>query len=115
MKSFVIESTWLARIPNLLDFGWGNGYVLLSKTHPLYGKDLDELNRLVSIHGGVTLARKVDQSMIDNWEGLDKEDLGFWCVGFDTAHAGDSLNVWSKVSVEFETEYLRAQLLKLEV
>ncbi len=44
---------------------------------------------------------------------LDKEDVGAFCIGFDTAHYQDTLNLWPKEKVEEETENLKQQLIKL--
>jgi len=47
--------------------------------------------------------------MAKNWE-LPSEDIGKWCVGFDTAHYGDSLVRWPKEDVQEEANNLLSQL-----
>lgn len=105
MKTVIIENNWLQR--GVFDFGWGNGYVLIPKGHPMHGKNYSEID--VNVHGGLTFSELVDNEMANDW-GLDKGDEGSWCVGFDTCHYGDSLQKWPKEMVEQETEQLKEQL-----
>lgn len=107
MKSIIIENTWLSR--DLCKFGWGNGYVFIHNGHQLHGIDYNEID--VNIHGGLTFSKEVDLDMILNWK-LDKELLGTWCIGFDTAHYGDDLQKWPKEKVQKETDYLVKQILQ---
>ena len=106
MKVVIRENTWINR--DSIDFGWGNGYVLIPIGHPLHGKDYDEIS--VSVHGGLTFSDIVDEEMMSHW-GLDSEDEGSWCVGFDTVHWRDTLESWPKERVLKEAEKLRDQLL----
>lgn len=105
MKTVILENTWLTR--GLIDFGWGNGYVIIPKDHKLHGVHYDDIN--VDVHGGLTFSELVDTQMMEKF-GLDTEDIGKWCVGFDTAHYSDNLLNWSKERVKEETEYLFQQL-----
>jgi hypothetical protein len=104
MKTFTRKNTWL----NNTEHGWGNGYVLIDKDHPLYGKYDDEIN--VYVHGGITWSKEVDNEMIEMWN-LDQEDLGKWCIGFDTAHFGDTIEKWPEEAVIAETERLKNNLI----
>jgi hypothetical protein len=106
MKIVIKENNRFKR--DMFDFGWGNGYVLIPKNHPLHGKQYDEID--VSVHGGLTFSELVDAEMIEMFE-LEKEDEGKWCVGFDTCHFSDKLSEWSKEKVQEEAERLRDQLL----
>lgn len=108
MKVFIKEITWLTR-KGIIDFGWGNGYVLIPEDHPLHGKDYDDI--FVDVHGGLTFSELVDSKMVNEW-GLDKDDEGKWCVGFDTLHTGDNIDRWPKYKVQQEAELLRDKLLK---
>ncbi len=92
-----------------LDFGWGNGYVLIPKEHPAYEKHYDELNNTIEIHGGLTFSQLVDEELRKYWK-LKKEDEGCWLVGFDTAHYRDSLKNWPKKKVLLEAYNLLHQL-----
>jgi hypothetical protein len=105
MKAIARENTWISR--GFMDFGWGNGYVLIPKNNKLHGKDYNNID--VDIHGGLTFSELVDEEMVKDWD-FDSEDLGKWCVGFDTAHGGDTLSFWTKERVEEETERLKYQL-----
>src|ERR1043165_3488178 len=111
MKSFVIEARWRGAIKS----GWGNGYVVIPKDHPLYGKDYDAVD--LDVHGGITFAEKVNEHLLENWgqhpecEGkLTREDIGKWVFGFDTAHYGDDLETWPYERVLEETSKLYSQL-----
>lgn len=109
MKTLVRENTWLKR--DIMSAGWGNGYVLIPPTSPLYGKHYHDIP--VSVHCGLTFSEIVDDELIALWK-LDKEDKGMWCVGFDTAHYNDTLENWPKEAVIKETERLKSNLIELE-
>lgn len=110
MKTLIKEITWLTR--GIIDFGWGNGYVLIPEGHPLHGKHYDDID--VDVHGGLTFSELVDDEMIEKWE-IDAEDKGKWCVGFDTAHYQDNLSRWPKEAVQAEADNLMKQLVAYEV
>jgi hypothetical protein len=110
MKTFIIENTWLPRNSSHFDFGWGNGYVLIPVGHPIHGRHFENIN--VRVYRDLTFSELVDSDMIERW-GLDKEDEGTWCIGFDTAHLGTSLKEWTKEKVQEETYKLRNQLIAL--
>lgn len=93
--------------------GWGNGYVLIPKAHKLAGKDYKDINELVDIHGGLTFGKYVDEKMIESWRVLSDEDLGYYMVGFDTAHYDDTLSEWSEDAVQAEADHLKKQLENL--
>lgn len=106
MKLFVKKNTW-ARPP--ITTGWGNGYVVIPESHPLYGVDYMSIHELMpelSIHGGLTFSRPT--SSLKSW-GIPKDYKG-WVVGFDTAHCWDTLNTCPKSFVLNETLKLKEQL-----
>lgn len=116
-KQFIVENTWLSR--DHTDHGYGNGYVVLPKDHPLWGcsNDMDGedfIDDHVNVHGGITLAKEVSQNNIDHMSDLDKDDLGKWVIGFDTAHTGDNLDEHGYDYVVEETQRLHDQLVKLD-
>lgn len=79
---------------------WFCGYVRLPEDHKFYGKKFDEIDGLVSVHGGVTFAGE-----------LDSAD-GFY-IGFDCAHAGDSPKVQDEAYTLGECKRLVDQLIEL--
>ena len=104
--TFLRENTWLA--DEILDRGWGNGYVVVFKGHPAYGKHYDEID--VDIHGGVTFS---ESSNDIDWPEITEEMRDGWVIGFDTAHYSDNMERWPKEEVKIETEYLKSQLVKM--
>lgn len=112
LKTLVLENTWLPRRTNL-DFGWGNGYVLLPANHPMHGKDHYAISELVNVHFGLTYSELVDEELLTHFAGLDSADLGKWMVGFDTVHHGDTLAKWPREAVQIETDRLEEQLRNL--
>lgn len=111
MKIFVKENTWLKR-DNFIDFGWGNGYVIIPKGHPLHGKDYNTIHKLLprlEVNGGLTFVESIDDL---DWKELPKGNKGSWVVGFDTIHSWNTLEIWNKEKVIEETKKLRNQLLK---
>jgi len=109
MKKFIKKNTWLTRKVGI-DFGWGNGYVLIPKGHKLHGKHYDEIN--VDVHGGLTFSQLVDDEMAKKWK-LDMEDVDSWCAGFDTCHYGDTIHKWTKSKVDAETTLLLNNLKQI--
>lgn len=109
MKIIIREQKEWSR--RTFDFGWGNGYVLIPKDHPLHGTYYDDIN--IDVHGGLTFSDLVDANMIEKWE-LDAGDEGKWCVGFDTAHYSDNLIDWPKERVQEEAERMCNQLKEIK-
>lgn len=113
MKNKIItilrENTWLNG-GNLFvsRHGWGNGYVVIFKGHPMYGKSYSEVP--IDIHGGLTFSKHINE--ID-WPEITEEMKGGWVFGFDTAHYSDDMERWPKEEVKRETEHLKSQLVKL--
>lgn len=120
-KRFSIMKTWLrdARgIDGESDYknGWGNGYVIIPKGHPLHGIEYDEINEKgIDVHGGLTCSVLVDKKLIerfsDEYPPLNDEDIGTWLVGFDTMHYIDNIINCNKEFVESETERLKEQII----
>jgi len=109
MKAFVKENTWLTR-NSFMDFGWGNGYVIIPKGHPLHGKNYDEIHDLIPalvVNGDLTFADSADDL---KWDELPDNSEGAWVIGFDTAHSWDTLEKWCKDAVMEEAERLKNQL-----
>ena len=115
LRSFIKKNNWktYAFVNNYgLTRGWGNGYVLLPKSHKYFNVDYAHIN--VDVHGGLTYSELVTEEMQKLWK-LPKKTIGMWCVGFDTAHYGDSLKKWPKERVRTETFNLKKQLKKCKV
>lgn len=108
METFIIENTWLQR--GISDFGWGNGYVIIPTCHKLHSIDYHDID--IPIHGGLTYSAQLNDRRIKGFA-LPESYLGFWMVGFDTAHSGDTLEKWPKERVQKEAESLLKQLTKL--
>ncbi len=105
MKTFIKENTWLP----ISIKGWGNGYVVIPKGHPLHGKGYDEINEHISVHGGLTFAAPASE-LDESWGEVTKEDKSGWVVGFDTCHFQDTPANWTKEKVQQETDRLMKQI-----
>jgi hypothetical protein len=103
--------------------GWGNGYLVFKKGHPLYKKEYDEINSNESYpyaHGGWTfstlhssLSKKFNELVFFDgppflFEGDD------WIIGFDTSHLDDSERNWPKQRVISHTKELASFFEKEE-
>lgn len=78
MRTIINENTWLSR--SCMDFGWGNGYVILDQDHPDFGKHYDDIE--VSIHGGLTFGQFITEETIsDIWPDITKDDIGKYMIG----------------------------------
>lgn len=99
--------------------GYANGYVAVPPEHPMYGKDYNDMNYLISIHGGLTFSDTVVWRKLDNpnieilTEGFDELPEGWWVFGFDTMHYNDSLQTCNKEYCISETLELKRQLEEL--
>ena len=88
---------------NVMDNGWGNGYVKIIPSHKHHGKGYDDID--VRVHGGLTFSEVIPNG--DEWP------EGHW-VGFDTSHTGDNKYRWTKESVLDETKDLFSQLYNIK-
>ena len=114
---FIKSNGWLTtRLDKYLslDFGWGNGYVIIPKDHPCYKMHYDDIHNKYNIqaHGGLTFC---GSAQIIDWEELDEKykSEDYWIVGFDTAHYGDTSISCPKEYVEQSTKELAEQFDKL--
>lgn len=93
--------------------GYANGYVAVPPEHPWYKKSVEE--DALDVHGGITFYGTSDRCC--DWENIETIDddtnllpLGWWVFGFDTLHAYDNLENWSKERCIEETLNLKRQL-----
>lgn len=106
---FFVCETHLDR--NIINVGWGNGYVCIPKWHPCFGMDYNDIYEKYGIHahGGLTFADKSNN--LKQWPCQSEiPDGEYWIVGFDTAHSGDDLQRWPKEAVIMETKDLAIRL-----
>lgn len=105
MKTELIAFALQSPLPGM--GGWGNGYVAIPEGHPCFGMEYDSID--VSVHCGLTFSGK------DKLKGQPEETKGMWVVGFDTLHAGDSMEAWpDKESVMNEANDLKEQLINYQ-
>jgi hypothetical protein len=103
--------------------GWGNGYLVFKKGHPLYKKEYDEINSNESYpyaHGSWTfstlhssLSKKFNESVFFDGQPFSFEEDD-WIIGFDTAHLDDSEINWPKDAVISHTKELASFFEKEE-
>lgn len=105
LKTHIVENTWLDR--GIMNFGWGNGYVLIPRDHPLYEKQWNEIE--INTHYSITFSEKVDLELMLNC-GLVMDDLDMWMIGFDTVHFRDTLESWPKERVQLEADSLLSKI-----
>jgi len=92
---------------NLIDRGWGNGYVVLPPDHPWFGLDYDQID--VDVHGGLTFGKMTTNL---TWGEIEPNWLNCYIIGFDTAHYQDNLDEWPKERVIEETLRLKEQCIQ---
>jgi hypothetical protein len=101
-----------------------NGYVAFDKNLPLSwqgGMDWSEentLDRLIDVHGGITLDCPMEEFMDDPYIPLtpipDREELKkLRVIGFDTLHCDDTREKWPKEAIIEETLRLMEQIKAL--
>jgi len=96
IKTKLVPITWLHGIPH----GHSCGYVGVPAGHPWHGLDYYGTTLVgdITIHGGVTWA----DDYVPHQPDCDSA-LGYWWVGFDTAHARDN-------ATRCNESYCRAEL-----
>lgn len=117
MKILILDNKWFEEsLPKnflkehpMMEVGWGNGYVLIPRNHPLHGKHYDEINKHVAVHGGLTYSRIINARAI-KYFGLTKRHLGKWMVGFDTMYYEDNKRNCSRGYVLQQTYLLKEEL-----
>jgi len=112
MKTIIIENKWMKSSTKWIrmDVGWGNGYVVLPKSHAWYGMNYNDIP--VDVHRGLTFGRILEEKEDLEIFNLGEEYLGWYIIGFDTAHYGDTPERWTKNAVQAEADRLLEQCLK---
>lgn len=102
MKCWVLKKTYNS-FTNFKYGGWGNGYVMVDPTHPLYGVEYDDVPYdKIDVYGGLSYSKK------------DSESEG-WVFGFHTSNWDSTMEKWPKEAVIEETKRLMAQLMGMEI
>ena len=111
LKPFRIEREWIhaglkCAVVQAREASHRCAYVRLPPGHPFYGKDYDEAGRYIDAHGGFTFAKE---------EPCEHEDGRGWWIGWDYAHAGDSIHDYTSDPAQFseETREVLAAMLKI--
>jgi len=102
MIAFIIKNKGIVKETSIMDFfgikfdyGWGNGYVAIEKSHPLYNVDYNDINyhsNLHDVNGGLTFSAEMTGNQILN-DGIIIESAvidrnkKYWVFGFDTKHS----------------------------
>lgn len=116
LKSFVVESeqidleplqdTHLMWFKDLVQRGWGNGYVAVPPKHPLHGVHMERIS--VGTHFEISYTDYPSPHIALAHEINPRH----WLIGFDTMHSGCTLENWPKERVVEETERLKFLLEK---
>jgi hypothetical protein len=93
--------------------GWGNGYVAVPPSHPLWGIDYGNVDQHLDVHGGLTYSELKIPYMTG--KGFPDIPSNYWVFGFDTSHWDDTLKTWPKKAVEAEAKRLFCQLMDIEI
>lgn len=110
VKGFEFKTATLNRpMPN----GWGNGYVAVPPSHPLWGVDYGNVDQHLDVHGGLTYSELKVSYMTG--KGFPDIPDNYWIFGFDTKHWDDTEEKWPKEAVEAETKRLFSQLMDIEI
>jgi hypothetical protein len=100
VRGFIVDTSW--RRNGYLDYGWGNGYVLLPPFHKFHGCSYNLADEHFDVHGGFTFSELVTEELVEKVEELTLDDVGFWMLGFDTRHFEDNLETCPKEFVQYE-------------
>jgi len=100
VKPFKVEREWIhaglkCAVTQNREGAFRCAYVRVPPTHPFHGKDNDDIDANIAVHGGLTFAKE---------EPCTEEDGKGWWFGFDFAHCGDAMHdpnpEWEKISME---------------
>lgn len=109
MKVFLVDCT--EQLSLISNRGRYNGYVAVSPNSPLHGIDYDDQRMWnVGVHGGLTFSDRIEFFKTKH----DVPD-GWWVFGFDTAHYGDTYDMWTEELTMSEAMKLKSELKKLEL
>ena len=114
MKWFVVKGyTWKSvKLNRNFTSGWGNGYVAVPPSHPLWGIAYGNIDE-IDVHGGLTYAElNINSAMYKRFSEIPDN---YWVFGFDTRHWDDTEEKWPKKAVEAETKRLFCQLMDIEI
>ena len=103
---FCVENEQINGTTYAIERGWGNGYLVLPKGHPLWELHYDQINQspYMEAHGGWTFSnsysnlKKMKDKMITDGHSFEFNSDD-WIIGFDTAHHNDSLRNWPRKEV----------------
>jgi len=96
-----------------------NGYIAVTKDHPIYGLSYNDFD--INVHGGITFTTfGKDEPDKESGEVLWPNPELYW-IGFDTAHSGDWIGYtperegkrWTIEMVADETEQMAKQLRQM--
>ena len=103
METFIVKNTWLHS-----DIWWGNWYVTIPKTHPLYWVKYNDIDD-IDIHWWLTYWDFVSEQWANRvW--IDKSLVWKFVLWFDTSHFWDTSEKWTKEKVQEEANSLLEQV-----
>lgn len=94
-----------------LDAGTHNGYVIIQRSDWKADMEYDDLNEMVTVHGGLTYKGDHHLGMLAECGVQLNEPVVMF--GFDTAHAWDTAEKWDGKATLRETFNLSEQLCNL--
>lgn len=104
LQYHLLRITWLRDIPH----GWGNGYVALPNTHPMFGIDYNDIP--VYVLGGLSFGEYIHDELSAFKCGFPASFVGHYVVGFDTTHYNNNEENHPIEYVLAETKSLAKQL-----
>ena len=106
VQYFCVENEQYTTGTYVVERGWGNGYLVIPKEHPLWGVHYDVINESSHLlpHGGWTFSQfyhkmKNQSNKFITEESFFEFNKDDWIIGFDTAHYNDNLDNWPKKEV----------------
>ena len=93
-KCIVVLHEIITSHKEVKDMKWRCGYIGISKKHPFYKKNYDEIEEKggTSVHGGLTFSDFGDGKVLP-------KDYTWW-VGFDCNHYRDDIRYWTFENVK---------------
>lgn len=118
--AFLRPNPWFKRGRTKGENGNYNGYVAFKEDLPLSWqggatvKDLEILDDLVDVHGGITFDYKIrENDEIIPLTAIPEDLHKYRVIGFDTAHHLDTAEEWTFEKTKKETLALKEQIEKL--
>lgn len=115
MKTILSKSIIPKETRKIFNYGWGAGYILIPKSHPLYEISFEDMNRYtLPVEINFSELVTVELILIMQIPELNEEDIDYWMIGFHSEIDPCNDFTESKAYVVQKTNLLLDSILNLK-